>query len=212
VIEMKRTNRKNKGVSTIIAAALLVAMTVIIAVALGSTVLSAPTAQKQPQLQMDGWASEGTNEIRLTHLGGDPINTGAVTFKTYIPGGSYEDKMHEIPNNVPGYAGQEAGWNQPEPTYDIPMRLETDPYDVQVDYSAYGMGVVYGYDYLTDVGFYEAPIQAGDTLVIDFDKSFGTFQVAGTTYDAVPDIGEQFVVEIYQDSVPFTAVTITVQP
>ena len=77
---MRRTNRKNKGVSTIIAAALLVAMTVIIGVALGSTVLSAPNVQKLPQLEMSGWASVSANEIKLTHLGGDPINTGSVTF------------------------------------------------------------------------------------------------------------------------------------
>jgi flagellin-like protein len=203
---MRHTNRKNKGVSTIIAAALLVAMTVIIAVALGSTVMSAPTVQKLPQLQMSGSASEGANEIRLTHLGGDPINTGTVTFKTYIPGGTYEDIAFVIPNTVPGYDLM-WGYNAPEPNFTIPMRLQTDVWEVKHDYGAYGK--VYGYDYLEDGGLYAAPIQAGDTLVIAFDQSFGTGAWGGKY---IPAIGEQFVVEIYQDGQPFTAVTITVQP
>jgi flagellin-like protein len=100
---MKRTNRKNKGVSTIIAAALLVAITVIIAVALGSTVLQAPPAEKPLQLQLDGWASVGENEVRLTHLGGDPINMDLVTVQTYIPAGTYQGTTYIV--DPSDYAG-----------------------------------------------------------------------------------------------------------
>jgi flagellin-like protein len=210
---MKRTNRKNKGVSTIIAAALLVAMTVIVAVALGSTVLSAPTVQKLPQIQISGWASEGANEIRLTHLGGDPINTAAVTFKTYIPGGAYADVDHIIPNSVNLDAVTNDMWmlSPDEPTeIDLPMVLETDSYKYQGQHPDYPDYAIYSWGYLEPfgTGVYNAPVQAGDTLVLDFDKSFAT----GTYGLYAPEVGEQFVVEVYQDGTPFTAVTITVQP
>ena len=210
---MKRTNRKNKGVSTIIAAALLVAMTVIIGVALGSTVLSAPNVQKLPQLEMSGWASVSANEIKLTHLGGDPINTGSVTFKTYIPSGLYADIASVVPNSIPDFNQMYLVSTDPNFEYPLPMRLQTDTLKVMIDYDAeYGLppgtyGKLYGYDYLNDMGAYVAPVQAGDTLVLAFDKCFAT----GSYGTYIPAVGEQFIVEIYQDGTPFTAVTITVQ-
>jgi flagellin-like protein len=210
---MRRTNRKNKGVSTIIAAALLVAMTVIIGMALGSTVLSAPTVQKLPQLEMSGWASVSANEIKLTHLGGDPINTGSVTFRTYIPSGLYADIYADISNEInPGdHPYGEMWWYQQEDPLHISMRLETDTWGYQWDHPDWSVPV-YGYEYMSidyssGSGTYTAPVQAGDTLVIDFDTSFAT----GSYGTYMPAVGEQFIVEIYQDGTPFTAVTITVQ-
>jgi flagellin-like protein len=84
---MKRLFRNNKGVSTIVATSLLVALVVILGVALASTVQPSQI-DNQPMLQIQCTASISANEIRLTHVGGDTINTGSVVLYTYIPEGS----------------------------------------------------------------------------------------------------------------------------
>ena len=205
MMQLKRFKRNNKGVSTIIAAALIVAMTVIAAVALGSTVLQIPADnQKLPQLTLSGSASEGANQILLTHLGGDPINTETITFKTYMPEGSYKGYRYTIPNTL----------STETATYGYSMmHLQTDPPTVNVlDYTAYGMGISYQYhykygDFDRKDTIYAAPVQAGDTLVIDFKTSFPTGQYG----DYQPAIGQQFVVELYSGEQVVTSVTITVQ-
>ncbi|MCX8176024.1 MAG: type IV pilin N-terminal domain-containing protein [Candidatus Bathyarchaeota archaeon] len=96
---MQKHRLNNKGVSTIIAAALIVALTVILAVALGSTVLSyVPQAVKPYQLTITGEASASGNII-ITHIGGDPINLDTVTIKTYIPSGTYAGVVYTIPKD-----------------------------------------------------------------------------------------------------------------
>jgi FlaG/FlaF family flagellin (archaellin) len=218
MIHTKRVNRKNAGISTIIAAALLVAMTVIAAVALGSTVLQVPTSAEKPyQLQMSGWASKSANEIKLTHLGGDPINTGVITFKTLIPNGDYEDIVYTIPNKIgPGSNpyGEMYCLSTTALDIDITMRLEGDTWqylrDFGEDYPGYTVNC-YKYANIETVhgtGTYDAPMQAGDTLVIDLEQSFGT----GMYGKAEPEVGEQFVVQLYSGSQPITAVTIVLQP
>jgi FlaG/FlaF family flagellin (archaellin) len=164
---MRRANRKNKGVSTIIAAALIVAMTVIIAVALGATVLQTPTTQKPYQLQLEGWASENANEIRLTHLGGDPVNTDVISIKTHLPTGVYRGANYEV-NTV-------AYWES--------------------DYAIISGGGV---------------LQAGDTLVLNFERCFKP--ETGGYGPFMPMVGEQFIVELYNNGQPITAVTIICQP
>jgi len=97
---MRKIRMNNKGVSTIIAAALIVALTVILAVALGSTVLSsAPQATAQYQLQIKGEAS-ATGDIVLTHLGGDPVSLDSISIKTFIPTGTYEGVVYTVPMSV----------------------------------------------------------------------------------------------------------------
>ena len=92
------------------AAALLIAITVIIGAALASTVLLAPSAEKPVQLQVDCWASINTNEIRLSHLGGDPIYLSVVQIQTYIPLGTWEGATTIIDNSAVGLSGTfEAG-------------------------------------------------------------------------------------------------------
>jgi flagellin-like protein len=214
---MRKTNRKNKGVSTIIAAALLVAITVIIAVALGSTVLTAPTTEKPYQLQMSGSASIRDNEIRLTHLGGDPINTGSVTFKTRVPMGDYEDSVYEVSNEVPGYDEMWGigGSTLEEQDWNMPMKLESDAWQMLVDWGEekdpmYAGYYTWGYEYLVDTGdtgTYKAPVQAGDTLILNFEQSFGT----GIYDNAQPSVGETFIVEVYYNGQPITSVSIIVQ-
>jgi FlaG/FlaF family flagellin (archaellin) len=205
MMRLRRFRRNTRGISTIIASALIVAMTVIAAIALGSTVLQIPADnQKLPQLTVSGTASIDANEITLTHLGGDPINTETIIFKTYMPEGSYKGYRYEIPNTLSkdtatfGYSA---------------MHLQTDaPRVVINDYTAYGMGISYQYhykygDFDRKDTIYAAPIQAGDTLVIAFDKSFPTGQYG----DYRPAVGQQFVVELYSGEQVVTSVTITVQ-
>jgi hypothetical protein len=212
---IRRVNRRTAGISTIIAAALLVAMTVIAAVALGATVLQVPTEQqKPPQLQMSGTASISKHEIRLTHLGGDTINTGAITIKTIIPNGAYEDIVNTVPNPIPNYDSM-AFLMATSPPYTLPMRLETDTYGYMWSWNYMGGDYpFYGYHYLSNsTGLYAAPIQAGDTLILDFDQSFGSLSVSGSSGKlAAPAAGEQFIVELFSGTQPITAITIVVQP
>lgn len=89
----------NKGVSTIIAAALIVALTVVIAVALGSTVLQVSTPDKLPSFQIKGEASE-TGDVVLTFLGGDPVTLDNVKISTYIPSGLYQGMQYDVPTSA----------------------------------------------------------------------------------------------------------------
>ena len=96
---MRKLFVKRKGVSPILAMALLLAITAIIGAALASTVLKPPTATKPLQLQTTGWASKSQNIVKLTHQGGDPVYMGNVIIKTYIPAGEYTGSTYEIPKS-----------------------------------------------------------------------------------------------------------------
>ncbi len=62
---------------------------------------------------------------------------------------------------------------------------------------------------------YQAPMQAGDTLVIDFRKSFGTATgqlPAWADQLMAPKTGEQFTVELYSGDQIIHTIPITVEP
>ena len=107
---MKKLFVNKKGISPILAMALLLAITAIIGAALASTVLKPPTATKPLQLQMTGWASESQNIVKLTHQGGDPVYMGNVVIKTYIPAGMYTGATYEIPKSYMKINGEPAAW------------------------------------------------------------------------------------------------------
>lgn len=96
---MQKFRMNNKGVSTIIAAALIVALTVVLAVALGSTVLQVSTPSKTYQLQLKGEAQYDGN-IVLTNMGGDPISLDSVKISYYIPSGTFAGMQEDIPVSV----------------------------------------------------------------------------------------------------------------
>ena len=91
---------KRRGVSPILAAAVLVALTVVIGAALAATIVKPPSGEKTPQLQVSGWASKSQNVIKLTHMGGDPVYTGNIEIKTYIPSGQYTGATYTVPSTA----------------------------------------------------------------------------------------------------------------
>lgn len=150
-MKMRHANRKNKGVSTIVAAALLVAMTVILGVALGATVLNAPETEKPYQLTLDGTASINAGEIRVTHLGGDPISISAVAMYTFIPESSstYSGSRAEIPATAiisqPSSGALQAG--------------DTIVFDFRTSFAESGL--------YPGMGFYYTP-SVGEQFIVEF--------------------------------------------
>ncbi|MGP3667748.1 MAG: type IV pilin [Candidatus Bathyarchaeota archaeon] len=141
---MRKLRVNNKGVSTIIAAALIVALTVILAVSLGSTVLSlTPQTTTLYKLQLKGEASISRNTIVLTHLGGDPINLDSVTIKTYIPAGTYKGVVYDVPKNAYAYFDYSTwSWKYNTPTGTALMQAGdtlTIKFNQAFQSSAYGL-------------------------------------------------------------------------
>lgn len=84
-----------KGISIILSASILTALTLVIGVALLTITGLIPTIEKPIQLQMIGKVSN--NEIILTHVSGDTVNLGNVIIKTRITSGIYSGAIYEIP-------------------------------------------------------------------------------------------------------------------
>jgi flagellin-like protein len=90
-MDIKKLFMDNKAVSPVIGVILMVAITVILAAAIGSSVFGQGTAQSAPQanLDMQSMGTSGTDGIvKIEHLGGDPINFGESSMKVsaYING------------------------------------------------------------------------------------------------------------------------------
>ncbi|RXA21345.1 type IV pilin [Methanosarcina sp. MSH10X1] len=77
-MDFKKFFINNKAVSPVIGVILMVAITVILAAAIGSTVFGQGTAQIAPQanihIQAAGLSNENVGSIKVEHLGGDPID------------------------------------------------------------------------------------------------------------------------------------------
>jgi flagellin-like protein len=82
-MDIKKLFMNNKAVSPVIGVILMVAITVILAAAIGSSVFGQGTAESAPQANLDIQAGntfvKGQNgntsaTVRIEHLGGDPIN------------------------------------------------------------------------------------------------------------------------------------------
>jgi len=81
----------NKAVSPVIGVILMVAITVILAAAIGSSVFGQGTAQPAPQanlnIEADG-ITDGLATIKIEHLGGDPINFSKSKVVASVNGGN----------------------------------------------------------------------------------------------------------------------------
>jgi archaeal type IV pilus assembly protein PilA len=78
-MDFKKLFRKDdKAVSPVIGVILMVAITVILAAAIGSSVFSHGTAQSAPQANLDlksgGVSTSGIASVRIEHLGGETIH------------------------------------------------------------------------------------------------------------------------------------------
>ncbi len=84
-MDFKKLFMNNKAVSPVIGVILMVAITVILAAAIGSSVFGQGTAESAPQANLDiqpaGITVDGLASIRIEHLGGDPINFAITTTK-----------------------------------------------------------------------------------------------------------------------------------
>ena len=77
-MDIKKLFGNNKAVSPVIGVILMVAITVILAAAIGSSVFGQGTAKSAPQANLDIKSSShytnNTGSVKIEHLGGDPIN------------------------------------------------------------------------------------------------------------------------------------------
>ena len=75
-MDLKKIFRNDKAVSPVIGVVLMVAITVILAAAIGSSVFGQGTAKSAPQANIDIKAINATDGgwIKFEHLGGDPIH------------------------------------------------------------------------------------------------------------------------------------------
>ncbi|MDD3245871.1 MAG: type IV pilin [Methanosarcina sp.] len=75
-MDLKKIFRNDKAVSPVIGVVLMVAITVILAAAIGSSVFGQGTAKSAPQANIDIKAINATGGgwIKFEHLGGDPIH------------------------------------------------------------------------------------------------------------------------------------------
>lgn len=89
-MDFKKLFRKDeKAVSPVIGVILMVAITVIFAAAIGSSVFSKGTAEAAPQanlnMKADGKVTaEGVGTVRIEHLGGDTINFDNTNITAYV--------------------------------------------------------------------------------------------------------------------------------
>lgn len=72
-MELKRFFENNKAVSPVIGVVLMVAITVILAAAIGSSVFGEGTSEPAPQAHIGIEAFNGS-VVKIEHLGGDSIN------------------------------------------------------------------------------------------------------------------------------------------
>src|SRR5690554_2175076 len=90
-MDFKKLFISNKAVSPVIGVILMVAITVILAAAIGSSVFGQGTAQPAPQanlnIEADG-ITDGLATIKIEHLGGDPINFSKSKVVASVNGGN----------------------------------------------------------------------------------------------------------------------------
>ena len=87
-MDFKKLFRKDdKAVSPVIGVILMVAITVILAAAIGSSVFSKGTTESAPQASLDikpNGIAGTTGSIKIEHLGGDSINFDSTTTKVMV--------------------------------------------------------------------------------------------------------------------------------
>lgn len=106
-MDFKKLFRKDeKAVSPVIGVILMVAITVILAAAIGSSVFSKGTAQTGPQANLNVKASSGDNAgVIIEHLGGDDIDFSKSQVNMTIKDTAAKVNTKAIPANTVLSAG-----------------------------------------------------------------------------------------------------------
>jgi flagellin-like protein len=103
-MDLKKLFMNNKAVSPVIGVILMVAITVILAAAIGSSVFGQGTSQPAPQANLNIQAhgvptDDGVATIKIEHLGGDPINLGSDVTKIMVSVDG-DDSIQASPGNL----------------------------------------------------------------------------------------------------------------
>lgn len=105
-MDIKKLFGNNKAVSPVIGVILMVAITVILAAAIGSSVFGQGTTESAPQANLDikafgpYTAADSVAYVKIEHLGGDMINLDATSTKTMITRDGISEQVTPI-NIVP---------------------------------------------------------------------------------------------------------------
>lgn len=105
-MDFKKLFRKDeKAVSPVIGVILMVAITVILAAAIGSSVFSKGTAESAPQASLNMKAGDiyDTKQkqaiVKIEHLGGDAINVSSISTKIIVAIDNEPSKSATVANN-----------------------------------------------------------------------------------------------------------------
>lgn len=118
-MDLKKLFNSNKAVSPVIGVVLMVAITVILAAAIGSSVFGQGPAKSAPQANINVMTA-GQDKMKLEHLGGDSINFDpAVTKIMFEIDGESQEVVTDAFNNTDNtaYLPFEVGMTQ---TLDLP--------------------------------------------------------------------------------------------
>ncbi len=91
-----RLNRK--GITPVVAVAILIAITVALVAAIAAVSSTAPTNRPAPIATFSAEASVSEG-IYIYHEGGDTLYGGDIRIQTYIPSGTYQGSTYEIPSD-----------------------------------------------------------------------------------------------------------------
>jgi archaeal type IV pilus assembly protein PilA len=100
-MDLKKIFNNNKAVSPVIGVVLMVAITVILAAAIGSSVFGQGPSESAPQANINIVAADSTH-IKLEHLGGDTIlfNEGSTKIILANSQGTYELDFTRLAANL----------------------------------------------------------------------------------------------------------------
>ncbi|AKB73367.1 hypothetical protein MSLAZ_0106 [Methanosarcina lacustris Z-7289] len=103
-MDLKKIFRNDRAVSPVIGVVLMVAITVILAAAIGSSVFGQSPAKSAPQANINAKLTNGAHNITIEHLGGDTIVWDSTIIRF-----SYENGSAVGLNNTDGIIPNPAG-------------------------------------------------------------------------------------------------------
>ena len=93
-MDLKKIFRNDRAVSPVIGVVLMVAITVILAAAIGSSVFGQSPAKSAPQANINAKLANGTSNVTIEHLGGDTIVWDSTIIRFTNENGSYSGLLN----------------------------------------------------------------------------------------------------------------------